>query len=167
MAGRSHVRRLSAALGKRIDRPSQQVTPSKAGRGTICAVLLLLPPNSDAIVAIYIGIGLTACVLALIGWVLLRRRARAQLSGETLLNAIIERQSPGGRQHLSRRSPDARLSAAGGPQLSVLEGHLCNAILDASARERLVKDAMTAGVDRAAAIRKVLRDLEEEDERWS
>ena len=126
----------------------------------------MLPANSDAIGAIYVVIGLTACVLALIGWMLLRRRARAQLSDETLLKAIIERQSPGGRERPSRRGPDARRSA-GGPQLSVLEGHLRNAILDASARERLVKDAMTTGVGRAAAIRKVLLDLEEEDRRWS
>jgi hypothetical protein len=62
---------------------------------------------------------------------------------------------------------DVRQLAASGPQLSALEGHLRNAILDASARERLVKDAMTSGVGRAAAIRKVLRDLEEEDKRWS
>jgi len=50
----------------------------------------------------------------------------------------------------------------------VLEGHLRNAILDARARERVVNDAMwTTGGDRAAAIRKVLGDLNEEDKRWS
>ena len=55
-----------------------------------------------------------------------------------------------------------------GSQLSALEGHLRNAILDPNARERLVKDAMRiAGGSRAAAIRKVLRDLGDEDKRWS
>jgi hypothetical protein len=45
---------------------------------------------------------------------------------------------------------------------------LRNAILNANARERLVKDAMRAtGGDRSAAIRKVLRDLHEADKRWS
>jgi hypothetical protein len=45
---------------------------------------------------------------------------------------------------------------------------LRNAVLNANARERLVKDAMRAtGGDRTAAIRKVLRDLYEEDKRWS
>ena len=112
-AGRSHL--ISGREPRR--KPS--------GRA-ICAVLLLLP-----------AIGLTACVLAPIGWAMLRRRGRAQLSDEILINAIIERQSPGGRQHPSRRGPDARLSAAGRQQFSVLEGHLRNAILDASARERL------------------------------
>src|SRR6476620_5194880 len=79
-----------------------------------------------------------------------------------LLDAIIKRQSPGsGRQRPTLR--DVRQSAASGPQLSVLEGHLRNAILYANARERLVKDAMATGDGRATAIRKVLRDLEEED----
>ena len=64
--------------------------------------------------------------------------------------------------------PAARRRAAAGSQLAVLEGHLRNAALDAIARERLVKDATRAtGGDRAAAIRKVLRALHEEDSRWS
>ena len=68
-----------------------------------------------------------------------------------LLDAIIKRQSPGsGRQRPTLR--DVRQSAASGPQLSVLEGHLRNAILYANARERLVKDAMATGVGRATAI---------------
>ena len=55
-----------------------------------------------------------------------------------------------------------------GSQLSALEGHLRSAVLDLNARERLVKDAMRdAGGNRAAAIRKVLRDLAEEDKRWA
>jgi hypothetical protein len=50
----------------------------------------------------------------------------------------------------------------------MLERHLRNAIFDENARERLVNDAMrTDGGKRAAAIRKVLRDLGDEDKRWS
>jgi hypothetical protein len=49
----------------------------------------------------------------------------------------------------------------------MLERHLRNAILSESARERLVKDAMrTDGSSRAAAIKKVLRDLGDENKRW-
>ena len=50
----------------------------------------------------------------------------------------------------------------------MLERHLRNAILDQNARERLVNDAMrTNSGTRAAAIRKVLRDLGDEHKRWS
>lgn len=53
-------------------------------------------------------------------------------------------------------------------QLAALERHLNTAILDPGARERLVSDALRhTGRDRAAAIRKVLTDLETEDRRWS
>jgi hypothetical protein len=55
-------------------------------------VLLLLP-----------AIGLTACVLAPIGWAMLRRRGRAQLSDEILLNAIID----GNRQEDDNTHPGA------------------------------------------------------------
>src|SRR6478672_2004398 len=103
---------------------------------------LMLPANLDAI---YLGIGLTACVLALISWSLLRRKASAQpdagrqargqpgpvhvgahvrqdRSDDNLLDAIIERQSPrSGRQRTSRRGPGVRQLAASGPQLSALE----------------------------------------------
>jgi hypothetical protein len=49
----------------------------------------------------------------------------------------------------------------------MLERQLRNAILDGSARERLVKHAMrTDGGNRATAIRQVLRDLEDENKRW-
>src|SRR4051812_26402992 len=122
----------------------------------------LLPAALDATTAIYIGIGLAACVLVLIVWSLLRRRSRTQSPNENLLDAIIERQGSGRSRSLPRRA------AGGGPQLSALEGHLRNAILDPNARERLVKDAMRiTGGGRAAAIRKVLRDLGDEDKRWS
>jgi DNA-binding TFAR19-related protein (PDSD5 family) len=48
-----------------------------------------------------------------------------------------------------------------------LEGHL-RAILDPNAKERLVKDAMRiADGGRAAAIRQVLRDLDDEGKRLS
>jgi hypothetical protein len=50
----------------------------------------------------------------------------------------------------------------------MLERHLRDAILNENARERLVNDAMrTNGGTRAAAIRKVLSDLGDEDKRWS
>jgi hypothetical protein len=135
----------------------------------------LLSPSLDATIAIYVGIGLAACVLAFVVWFLLRRRCGAN---ENLLDTIIERQSPGsGRQRPFWRGPEApplpgrrgrkaNWMAADGTQLSMLEGHLRSAVLDTNARERLVKDAMASG-GRAAAIRKVLRDLEDEDKRWS
>lgn len=129
-----------------------------------------LPANLDATTAIYIGIGFTVCVvLALIGWSRRRRRpSGAQSTNENLLEAIIERQSPGSeRQRPLRRGPDTRQPAAGVPQLSLLEGRLRTAILDAKARERLVKDTMATCNDRSAAVRKVLHDLEAEDKRWS
>jgi hypothetical protein len=49
----------------------------------------------------------------------------------------------------------------------MLERRLRNAILSESARERLVNHAMRTGAgNRAAAIREVLRDLEDENKRW-
>jgi len=126
----------------------------------------LLPADLDTTTAICVGIGLAAWVFALVGWSILRRRSRAQSPNENLLDAIIERQSPGSGP--SRSVPDACRPAGSGPQLSALEGHLRNAVFDVKARERLVQDAMQAvGGSRAAAIRKVLRDLDEEDKRWA
>jgi hypothetical protein len=62
----------------------------------------------------------------------------------------------------------APVQIAGGSRLALLEGHLCIAILDANARERLVGDTLRAtGGDRVAAIQKVLHDLQEEDKRLS
>lgn len=50
----------------------------------------------------------------------------------------------------------------------MLERHLSTAIFDRGARERLVADALRhTGGNRAAAIRKVLSDLENENWRWS
>jgi hypothetical protein len=50
----------------------------------------------------------------------------------------------------------------------MLERHLSTAIFDPGARERLVADALRhTGGNRAAAIRKVLSDLENENRRWS
>jgi hypothetical protein len=124
---------------------------------------------------LFLGLGLAACALALIGRPLSWRKARAWVDpNASLLDAIIARQSPPSERRrattraLERREPDACKSMAGGPELSVLEGHLRNAVLNAPARERLVADAMwTTGGNRAAAIRKVLRDLHDEDKRWS
>lgn len=111
--------------------------------------------------------GLAACALVLAGWVLGRRahtRARPA-SGSALLNAILERESPRSRRAPSDRG--SRVSRSPG-EGALLEGHLRTAVFDAGARERLIADAMrSTGGDRAAAIRKVLRDLETEDRRWS
>jgi len=52
--------------------------------------------------------------------------------------------------------------------LIAFERHLQTAILGPNARTRLVSDAIkVTGGDRVASIRKVPRDLEEEDRRWS
>jgi hypothetical protein len=129
----------------------------------------------DIITATYATFGLAACALALIGVVAYRRNSGArQNPNETLLNAIIERQSPGpGHQRSGRPASTQRVRpgprpTGGDKRLAMLEGHLRNAILDANARERLVIDAMrvTHG-NRTAAIDKVLRDLHGEDKRLS
>jgi hypothetical protein len=99
----------------------------------------LLPADLDTTTAICVGIGLAAWVFALVGWSILRRRSRAQSPNENLLDAIIERQSPGSGP--SRSVPDACRPAGSGPQLSALEGHLRNAVFDVKARERLVQNA--------------------------
>jgi hypothetical protein len=86
----------------------------------------------DTLTAICVGIGLAAFVFALVGRAILRRKFNAR-------------------------------SDANEGQLWLLEFQLRSAILDATPRERLLKEAMrsTRG-GRAAAIRKVLRDLEDE-----
>lgn len=129
--------------------------------------------------AIYIGIALAACAFALVGLVIHRRKLQTHSdadgsdANETLLDSIIERQSPkpGPRRATKPASPHrvpVPRRSGGGEQLSVLEGHLRNAIFDASARDRLVSDAMRAtGGDRTAAIRRVLHDLHNEDKRFS
>ena len=90
-----------------------------------------------------------------------RVRVRASMHADkNLLDAIVERQSPGSWR---QRRPEK-----GGPQHAMLEGHLRNAILDRSARERLVEFAMNkTGGDRAEAICLVLRDLENDNKRWT
>ena len=86
----------------------------------------------DTLTAIYVGIGLAAFVFALVGRAIWRKF-------------------------------NARSDANEGPPLWLLEFQLRSAILDATPRERLLKKALrsTRG-GRAAAIRKVLRDLENE-----
>jgi hypothetical protein len=113
---------------------------------------------------IYAEAALLVSALVVFGGILVRARPR---SNENLLDAIVERQSPGsGRGRETGMVPDRGLSK--GPRLSVLEGHLRTAILSPQARERLVEDAMrTAGGNRAAGIRKVLSDLHAENNRWS
>lgn len=117
---------------------------------------------------IYSGIALATCFLAIVGWVILRRRSADQADANTkLLDAIIERQSPRPRPSPAK-APNVRRPARVVTQLSMLENHLRNASFDPRARERLVKDAMqTTHGDRTAATQKVLHDLEAEDRRWS
>ena len=124
---------------------------------------------------IYVGLVLAACALTLNGRTLLRRRTRTRVDHDaSLLDAIVAQHSPAsGRQRATIRAsaridPNAGRPMEDGSQLSGLEGHLRNAVLNAPARERLVADAMRAtDGNRAAAIRKVLRDLHDEDKRWS
>ena len=79
-----------------------------------------------------------------------------------------------GAQGLSRgiSKPHGTVSPARRPtedrvEIARLEAHLSQAIFSADARRRLVDHAMrTTGGDRAAAIRKVLRDLERDNSRW-
>ena len=129
----------------------------------------------QATTAIYVRILLAVCAVALVVSALVRRRAGARSSAnKDLLNAIIERQSAGSRLNHPGTFGSSGLATAPpraaqpGSQLAALEGHLRTAILDAGARERLVRDAMrVVGGNRAAAIRKVLHDLHDEDKRWS
>jgi len=52
-------------------------------------------------------------------------------------------------------------------EMARLEGHLRQAVLDPAARERLVRDAMrVTGGDRMAALRKVLADIERDNDRY-
>jgi hypothetical protein len=109
----------------------------------------------------YFGLA-AAGSLVFAGWLLFwRRRAIPTPADALLLDAIIERQSP-----KSSRHSKAPLAPAGAG-LAALEGHLRTAILDPTARERLISAAQASGRDRAAAIRKVLSDLQQEDKRWS
>jgi hypothetical protein len=64
--------------------------------------------------------------------------------------------------------PEVRRPADDGPQHAVLESQLRNAILSASARERLVQHTLqTTNGGRAAAIRMVLNDRSDDNKRWS
>ena len=124
----------------------------------------------DALV-ICLAIGVVACALVVAIHLYSRRKFQPPAGDyERLLDAIIDRQSPAIRQRRRTTSGSGPLNAGrrgrGSPQVSMLEGHLRSAIIDAGARERLVANAMpTTGGDRAAAIRKVLRDLADEDKR--
>jgi hypothetical protein len=129
----------------------------------------------DAIAVTSIGVALTVCVAALVTRLgVLRKRTRPSIGNKALLDAIIAEQSPGsaGRRPTLHVQSGSGSNAGGrdksGPELAVLEGHVRNAVLDASARQRLISDAMrAAGGDRAAALRKVLRDPHDEDRRWA
>lgn len=105
------------------------------------------------------------CTLSGTDWILGRRSSARQRADKQLLDAVIQKQSAGSIRRSSGSVPHAGRATG---QLALLEGDLRNAIFDPGARERLVKDAIRAtGGDRAAAIRKVLSDLEREDKRWS
>ena len=115
-------------------------------------------PLEDTI-TVYIGIALgVVCALAIAARTLFWFRAKPR-SDTPLLDSMI------GQQQSRRPAPRQRREPA--PQLAMLERQLRNAILDGSARERLVKHAMrTNGGNRATGIRQVLRDLEDENKRW-
>ena len=124
----------------------------------------------DKMTTTYVGVGLVTCVLGFVGWILLQRRSRARAQvNEAQLYAFLKRQPPGlAHQRLPGSVPNVRRSRGDGPALSALEAQLGNAIFDAGARERLIKDALRhTGGNRAAAIRKVLSDLHAENNRWS
>ena len=122
---------------------------------------------------IYTAIGAAGCGLVLVGWSSGRRSGLRQMSGKNLKKlkrAAIEPSppwagSPVSKQLLVGSVPQVGRAAG---QLDMLERHLRTAIFDPGARERLVADALRrTGGSRAAAIRKVLSDLETEDRRWS
>jgi hypothetical protein len=124
----------------------------------------------DTSIVTYIDLGLAGCGLALGGWVFGRRSRTRPASGKDLLTAAIKRQSPRARSPALRRSSSGNVPSVVRPMghLASLERHLRTAIFDPGARERLVGDALrSAGGDRAAAIREVLSDLENEHKRWS
>jgi hypothetical protein len=123
----------------------------------------------DATTTIYASLGLAAGALALVIWAFFHHRSkmRSNTNG-TLLEAIIERQSPSPGIPRPHRSVPNVHRATGSLQNPALEGHLRTAILSADARERLIADAMrSTGGSRTAAIRKVLSDLHGDDKRWS
>jgi hypothetical protein len=125
-------------------------------------------------IAIYIGITLgVVCALAIAGRTLFWFRAQSR-SDTPLLDLMIDQQSRHSARGRSKETASLRNISSfrqqrkAAPQLAMLERHLRNAILDENARERLVNDAMrTNSGTRAAAIRKVLSDLGDEDNRWS
>ena len=124
----------------------------------------------DKMTTTYAGVGLATCVLGFVGSILLQRRSRARAkANEAQINAFLARQPPGlAHQRLPGSVPNVRRSRRDGRALSALEAQLGNAIFDANARERLIRDALRhTGGDRAAAIRKVLNDLHAENNRWS
>jgi hypothetical protein len=129
--------------------------------------------NATTAICVGIGIGLALCAVALMGMMLMLRmrdsrspaHAGSPASGQPPQAATPAR--PRATAPVTRSVPLVRRPATSA-LASALEGHLRNAILNADARERLVKDAMRhTGGDRAAAVRKVLEDLHSENKRWS
>jgi hypothetical protein len=125
--------------------------------------------------AIYAGVGLAGCALAIAGPFVLPRKSRTPSNTQTVqAHPNVARPSPkAGKQRpkISRSSgsvPEVRRPGDPGPQATALERHLSNAILSLDARERLIQHALpTVKGDRVAAIRKVLSDLHNENNRWS
>jgi hypothetical protein len=116
----------------------------------------------DTSIAIYLSIGLAACGMVLLGFTLRRKFGRSR-TDKALLETII-----GGKPRAPQGAGSVPKAGKPSGQLALLEGHLRTAIFDPGARERMVAQAMrSAGGDRAAAIRKVLADLEGEDKRLS
>ena len=118
----------------------------------------------------YAAIGLAGCGLVFVGWFFGRRSGRRQMSGKDLQRAATERSSPWSGPPAPKRPLTGSVPHVDRPsgQLAMLERHLSTAIFDTGARERLVADALRhTGGNRAAAIRKVLSDLENENRRWS
>ena len=122
-------------------------------------------------ITVYVGIALGVCALAIAGHTLFLRIFRAGSRSDTpLLDSMIGQQQSrrSGRGRSKATTSPSRQRRETAPQLAMLERRLRNAILSESARERLVNHAMrTSAGNRAAAIREVLRDLEDENKRWS
>jgi hypothetical protein len=125
----------------------------------------------DTTTAIYAGVGLAGCALAILHRLRIPDRSNAK---DIQKHPGIAQPSPESarqrqtRSRLSGSVPEVRRPASGGPDFAALEGQLRAAILSADARERLVQHALqTVNGDRAAAIRKVLNDLSSDNKRWS
>ena len=92
------------------------------------------------VVAVYVGGGLAACALVLVGWILGRMSGARRRTGRKRLNAVIQRESAGSRRRSSGSVPQAGLARG---QLALLEGHLRTAIFDPGARKPNIRGYVT------------------------